>query len=207
MRRSFFIVQACIGLLCLVQACAVSTPDPPMTDKIVIYQVFTRLFGSDSCVNQPNADRAVNGCGTMADFTTKALTEIRSLGVTHIWYTGIIEHATQTDYTAYGICRDHPAIVKGKAGSVYAIKDYYDVDPDLATNVPSRMKEFQNLVARTHRAGLKVILCVGENLDQREAGQHFDVVKSQIENVLFIKACYGSDFGKVHALAVPALLH
>ena len=158
MRRSFFIVQACIGLLCLVQACAVSTPDPPMTEKIVIYQVFTRLFGSDSCVNQPNADRAVNGCGTMADFTTKALTEIRSLGVTHIWYTGIIEHATQTDYTAYGICRDHPAIVKGKAGSVYAIKDYYDVDPDLATNVPSRMKEFQNLVARTHRAGLKVIL-------------------------------------------------
>ena len=33
--------------------------------------------------------------------------------------------------------------------------------------------------------GLKVILCVGENLDEREAGRHFEVVKTQIENVLF----------------------
>ena len=129
-----------------------------MSDKIVIYQVFTRLFGSDKNVNQPNGDKAVNGCGTMADFTGKALGEIRALGATHIWYTGVIEHATQTDYTAFGISRDHPAIVKGKAGSAYAIKDYYDIDPDLATSVPARMKEFENLVARTHRAGLKVII-------------------------------------------------
>ncbi len=129
-----------------------------MTDKPVIYQVFTRLFGNDSTANQPNGDRVINGCGSMAAFTSKALGEIRGLGVTHIWYTGIIEHATQTDYSAYGIATDHPAIVKGKAGSVYAIKDYYDVDPDLATSVPARMKEFENLVARTHRAGLKVII-------------------------------------------------
>ena len=129
-----------------------------MTDKPVIYQVFTRLFGNDTTTNQPNGDRSQNGCGTMAAFTAKALGEIRQLGATHIWYTGIIEHATQTDYSAYGIERDHPAIVKGKAGSAYAIKDYYDIDPDLATSVPARMKEFENLVARTHRAGLKVII-------------------------------------------------
>lgn len=73
----------------------------------------------------------------MADFTTKALNEIRTLGATHIWYTGIIEHATQTNYTRYGIKPDHPAVVKGKAGSPYAIKDYYDVDPDLATSIPT----------------------------------------------------------------------
>lgn len=94
----------------------------------------------------------------MADFTAKALNEIRSLGATHIWYTGIIEHATQTDYRRYNISPDHPAVVKGKAGSPYAIKDYYDVDPDLAKDVPERMKEFENLVSRTHRAGLKVII-------------------------------------------------
>ncbi len=126
--------------------------------KPVIYQVFTRLFGNDTGVNAHNGDKAVNGCGTMADFTPKALRQIKELGVTHIWYTGIIEHATQTDYSAYGIPRDHSAIVKGKAGSAYAIKDYYDVDPDLATSIPARMKEFEALVARTHQAGLKMII-------------------------------------------------
>ena len=94
----------------------------------------------------------------MADFTTKALEEIKALGATHIWYTGLIEHATQTDYRRYGIRPDHPAVVKGKAGSPYAIKDYYDIDPDLATSVTERMKEFENLVKRTHKAGLKVIM-------------------------------------------------
>ena len=127
-------------------------------NKLIIYQVFTRLFGNDNnhCIN--NGSIAENGCGKMADFTAKALGEIKKLGVTHIWYTGIIEHATQTDYRRYNIQPDHPAIVKGKAGSPYAIKDYYDIDPDLAKDVPERMKEFENLVQRTHRSGLKVII-------------------------------------------------
>lgn len=129
-----------------------------MKEKIIIYQVFTRLFGSN--VSQPsnNGSKKQNGCGRMADFTAKALEEIKHLGATHIWYTGIIEHATQTDYSDYGIQTDHPQIVKGKAGSPYAIKDYYDIDPDLATKVELRMKEFENLVVRTHKAGLKMII-------------------------------------------------
>ena len=127
-------------------------------NKLIIYQVFTRLFGNNNnhCIN--NGSIAENGCGKMADFTAKALGEIKKLGATHIWYTGIIEHATQTDYRRYNIRPDHPAIVKGKAGSPYAIKDYYDVDPDLAKDVPERMREFENLVQRTHRSGLKVII-------------------------------------------------
>ena len=125
---------------------------------MIIYQVLTRLFGNDKTLLVPNGTKKQNGCGKMSDITTKALEEIRSLGVTHIWYTGIIEHATQTDYTAYGIIPDHPDVVKGKAGSAYAIKDYYDVDPDLAEKVPDRMNEFQNLVTRSHNAGLKVII-------------------------------------------------
>ena len=129
-----------------------------MKEKPVIYQVFTRLFGakSQSCI--PCGDKKRNGCGKMNDFTFKALASIKDLGVTHIWYTGIIEHATQTDYSSYGISKDHPAVVKGKAGSPYAIKDYYDVDPDLAEDVSRRMHEFENLVARTHKAGMKVII-------------------------------------------------
>lgn len=129
-----------------------------MSDKIIIYQVFTRLFGANSTHNVSNGSKIQNGCGRMADFTAKALSSIKDMGVTHVWYTGLIEHATKTDYSEYGIRRDHPAIVKGRAGSPYAIKDYYDIDPDLATNVEGRMKEFQNLVKRTHRAGLKLII-------------------------------------------------
>ena len=127
-------------------------------NKMIIYQVFTRLFGNNNNHCIYNGDISQNGCGKMADFTAKALGEIKKLGATHIWYTGIIEHASQTDYRRYNIRPDHPAIVKGKAGSPYAIKDYYDVDPDLATDVLGRMKEFENLVSRTHRAGLKVII-------------------------------------------------
>jgi glycosidase len=126
--------------------------------KFVIYQVLPRLFGNYTAANKHNGTLEENGCGKFNSFTTKALSEIKSLGVTHIWYTGIIAHATKTDYSPYGIMPCHPGIVKGQAGSPYAIKDYYDVDPDLAENVPNRMKEFENLVKRTHRVGLKVII-------------------------------------------------
>jgi glycosidase len=126
--------------------------------KIIIYQVLPRLFGNANNHCTCNGTIADNGCGKMADFTPHALAAIKKLGATHIWYTGIIEHATQTDYRRYNIAPDHPAMVKGKAGSPYAIKDYYDVDPDLAVDVAERMREFEALVQRTHRAGLKVII-------------------------------------------------
>ena len=148
---------------------------------MIIYQVLTRLFGNDKTQCVPNGTKAQNGCGKMSDFTLKALEEIRSLGATHIWYTGIIEHATQTDYTAYGIHLDNPDVVKGKAGSAYAIKDYYDVDPDLADKIPSRMKEFQNLVARSHKAGLKVIIDFVPNHVARQ--YHSDVCPQGTEDL------------------------
>ena len=126
--------------------------------KKIIYQVLPRLFGNgnEKCVK--NGSKRQNGCGKMANFTPLALQKIKELGANYIWCTGLIEHATQTDYTRYGIQPDHPAVVKGKAGSPYAIKDYYDVDPDLAMDVPGRMREFESLVERTHQAGLKMII-------------------------------------------------
>ena len=126
--------------------------------KFTIYQVLPRLFGNDNTTNKYNGSIDENGCGKFNSFTNKALKEIKNLGITHVWYTGIIEHATHTDYSSYGIRKDHPAVVKGKAGSPYAIKDYYDVDPDLAVNVENRMGEFENLVKRTHANDLKVII-------------------------------------------------
>ena len=126
--------------------------------KIIIYQVFTRLFGHRSNTPVVNGTIEENGCGKLNDFTPSALKKIRELGVTHIWYTGVIRHATMTDYSRYGIPRQHPAVVKGRAGSPYAITDYYDIDPDLAVDVERRMVEFEQLVTRTHRAGLKMII-------------------------------------------------
>ena len=129
-----------------------------MTEKITIYQVLPRLYGNTVANNIPGGDIHENGCGKLGDFTPEALKRIKDFGFTHIWYTGVLEHATQTDYTAYGIAKDHPAVVKGKAGSPYAIKDYYDICPDLASAPDKRMKEFEALVRRTHKAGLKMLI-------------------------------------------------
>ena len=126
--------------------------------KIIIYQIFTRLYGNSCQTRKPFGTIEENGCGKLNGFTPKVLKQIREMGVSHVWYTGIIRHATMTDYTQYGIPRQHPAVVKGRAGSPYAITDYYDVDPDLAVDVEKRMEEFEKLVSRTHRAGLKMII-------------------------------------------------
>ena len=128
------------------------------SSKIIIYQIFSRLYGNRCQARKPFGTIEENGCGKLNDFTPSVLKQIRELGVTHVWYTGVIRHATMTDYSQYGIPRQHPAVVKGRAGSPYAITDYYDIDPDLAVNVDKRMEEFEKLVSRTHRAGLKMII-------------------------------------------------
>lgn len=117
-----------------------------------------RLFANrnQNCV--PNGTIEQNGSGKMNDITSKVLRKIKDLGITHIWYTGIIEHSVQTDYSRYGIARDNKHVVKGKAGSPYAIKDYYDVDPDIAVDVNRRMEEFEALLVRTHDTGMRVIV-------------------------------------------------
>ena len=149
--------------------------------KFILYQVFPRLFGNTNANLIVNGSIEANGSGKFSAFTTKALNKIKELGITHIWYTGIIEHATQTAYTAYGTPRDHTSIVKGKAGSPYAIKDYYDVDPDLADNVEIRMKEFEDLIKRTHKAKMKVIIDFVPNHVSRE--YHSDTRPPYIEDL------------------------
>lgn len=136
--------------------------------KLVIYQVFTRTFGNKNSNRKPNGTLAENGVGKMNDFDDATLQQIKSLGVNTIWYTGVIRHATCTDYSAFGIPRQTPRVVKGKAGSPYAIADYYDIDPDIADNVAERMSEFEDLVKRTHKEGLKVIIDFVPNHVARE---------------------------------------
>ncbi len=125
---------------------------------MVAYQMMVRLFGNKTAVNKPYGTLAENGVGKFNDVNGLALRSLKDLGITHVWYTGVIEHAVLTDYSKFGIALDDADVVKGRAGSPYAIKDYYDVNPDLAVNVPDRMKEFEQLVERTHINGLKVLI-------------------------------------------------
>lgn len=140
------------------------TSDPFLLDegaadhKLMIYQLFVRVFSNTNTTNRPWGTIAENGVGKFNDITFEVLCKLRDFGHTHIWYTGILEHATMTSYAGYGIPMDDPRLVKGRAGSPYAVKDYFDVDPDLAVNVPNRMAEWQALLQRTHQAGLKVII-------------------------------------------------
>ena len=145
-----------------------------MNDKILIYQVLTRLYGNRNANRKENGTIEENGTGKFKDFNAKTLKHIREMGFSHIWFTGVIRHATQTDYTKYGIPAQHPAVVKGRAGSPYAICDYYDVDPDLAVKVDKRMEEFEAMIARAHKAGLKVIM---DFVPNHVARQYKSVVK------------------------------
>lgn len=129
-----------------------------MRRKFVIYQLLPRLFGNTNDVCIPNSFSDVNGCGKLADITPEVIKSIKELGCTHIWFTGILEHATQTDNSAIGIPPDPSTVVKGKAGSPYAIKDYYDIAPDLAINPERRIEEFTELAERCHSLNVKVLI-------------------------------------------------
>jgi glycosidase len=131
--------------------------------KTVVYQVFTRLFGNKNSKNIPWGTIEDNGVGKFNDVSDQALKEIKDLGVTHVWYTGVPHHAVIRDYTKYGISNDDPEVVKGRAGSPYAVKDYYNVNPDLAVNPANRLQEFEALIVRTHKAGLKLIIDIVPN--------------------------------------------
>lgn len=135
----------------------------PQSDKLVIYQIFTRLFGNSQTQNIPFGTLEQNGVGKFNDINDAALSSLVALGVTHIWLTGVPHHALVTDYTAYGISADDPDVIKGRAGSPYAVKDYYSVNPDLAVDPANRLAEFQALLARAHRHGLKVIIDIVPN--------------------------------------------
>ena len=167
MQRIFFVLLSCFVLMGCVKE-KERTNIKKMnsinqSNKKVVYQVFTRLFGNTNTTNKPWGTIRENGVGKFSDFTDKALQEIKDLGVTHIWYTGVPHHALVTDYTAFAISNDDPDVVKGRAGSPYAVKDYYNVNPDLADDPSNRLEEFRSLIERTHNAGLKLLIDIVPN--------------------------------------------
>ncbi|MFM7852153.1 MAG: alpha-amylase family protein, partial [Flammeovirgaceae bacterium] len=160
MQKSLFLLLSLSILACSTRNEKI--PDTPAmpgtTQKMVVYQMMTRLFANTDTTNKFYGSIEENGVGKMNNINEAALKGIKGLGVTHVWYTGIIEHALLTNYTQQNIALDNAEVVKGRAGSPYAIKDYYDVNPDLAVSVSNRIKEFEELVVRTHAQGMKVII-------------------------------------------------
>lgn len=155
--KNYFISSLLASLvLC---SCSDKTEEPlPSNEKMVVYQMIPRIYGNDNLTNKFAGTYAENGSGKMNDVTPEALASIKELGVTHVWYTGILQQGTKTDWSEYGVPRQNPDIIKGEAGSPYAISDYYGVNCELAVDPAKRMEEFEALVKRTHEAGMKVML-------------------------------------------------
>ncbi|MBY6094643.1 alpha-amylase family protein [Ferrimonas balearica] len=162
------LAAALVSTVGLTACSQTQAPQPQATvaepaSKAVVYQMFTRLFGNTETANVPWGTLEQNGVGKFNDITDQALEGIKELGVSHVWYTGVLHHAVVGDYSQYGISNDDPDVIKGLAGSPYAVKDYYSVNPDLAENPAERMAEFKALVERSHRHGLKAIIDIVPN--------------------------------------------
>lgn len=136
---------------------------PALPARPIIYQLLPRLYGNRQTPTRPWGTIEDNGVGRFADLDEGALAAIRELGASHVWYTGVLRHALIGDYTAWGIPLDDPDVVKGRAGSPYAIADYFDVNPDLALDPGQRLEEFRALIRRSHAAGLRVIIDIVPN--------------------------------------------
>jgi glycosidase len=138
--------------------------------RVRIYQLFVRLFGNTNETRKQNGTLAENGSGRFLDINEAALSSLRQMGFTHIWLTGVLQQATATDYSELGQPADDTDLLKGLAGSPYAIKDYFDVCPDYAQNPAYRLKEFKDLIQRLHAHGLKAIIDLVPNHVARSYG-------------------------------------
>jgi glycosidase len=178
-----------LAALCLLLGCHHSadvrpSPDAGAPVEVImtprIYQLFVRTFGNVNLTNQYDGDIKTNGCGKFEDINEAALNRLKDLGATHLWLTGVLRQATLTDYSAVDarLTPDDPDIVKGRAGSPYAIRDYFDVSPDYARDPVHRLEEFQALVRRIHTHGMKAVI----DLVPNHVGRSYrSVVKPQLD--------------------------
>jgi glycosidase len=153
-------------------------------ERIRVYQLLPRLFGNTNPTRKPNGTLAENGCGRFSDIDNTALAAIRDLGITHVWLTGVLQQATASDYSEIGAPADDPDLLKGLAGSPYAIKDYFDVSPDYADEPAQRLEEFRALLDRVHQLGMRAVIdfvpnhvarCYGSDvLPELSFGRHDD---------------------------------
>jgi glycosidase len=142
-----------------------------------IYQLFLRQFSNTNETRQPNGTLAQNGCGRFADLDDRALAALQELGVTELWLHGILRQASATDYSAVGLPADDPDLLKGLAGSPYAVRDVCDVSPDYAVDPARRREEFQDLLVRIHSRGMRVVI---DFVPNHVARSHHSVVRPDL---------------------------
>ena len=188
-RRRYWVPVLIIRLLLpllLLPQCLLAEPAP---ERVRIYQVFVRTFGNTNETRKANGSLQENGSGKFAGFNAAAIAEIKAMGFTHVWLTGVLQQATATDYSAAGQPADDPDLLKGLAGSPYAVRDYFDVCPDYATDPAKRLEEFKSLVARFHEANLKVLIDLVPNHVARsyhsDIKPDFDFGKNDKRDVFF----------------------
>ena len=162
------------------------------TDKLTIYQMMFHLWGNKNTTNKFNGSAEENGVTKFKDVNDLAIQKLKQFGYSHLYMTGLLEHATMEDFTAIGIQKDHPDVVKGRCGSPYAVKDYYDVNPFFASNPVKRIEEFESMVGRVHRNGLKIVMDFVPNHVARY--YHSDMKPTTIKD-------FGEDDDKTKAFA------
>jgi glycosidase len=126
--------------------------------KFVVYQMMFHLWGNQNQEVLENGSLQQNGVTKFKDVSSNALKALKKKGFTHLYATGLLEHATMEDMSKYGSPIDHPDVVKGRSGSPFAIKDYFDVNPFFADQPENRLEEFQLMLDRIHQEGLKLII-------------------------------------------------
>jgi glycosidase len=151
-------------------------------ERVRIYQLMPRLFSNTNARRKPNGTLMENGVGKFNDLTARALAAIKEMNFTHAWLTGILSHATSTNYSEFGLPADQPDLLKGLAGSPYAVRDYFDVCPDYAMDPTERLVEFGSLIGRAHAAGLRVII---DFIPNHVARSYFSNVRPSL--------CFGRD--------------
>ena len=147
-------------------------------DRVRIYQLLPRLFGNINETRKPNGTIQENGVGKFADLNEKALRALRGMGFTHLWLTGILAQASASDYRACGLPADDPDLLKGLAGSPYAIKDLFDLCPDYALDPANRRAEFVALLERIHAHGLRALIDFAPN---HVARSHRSTIRPDLE--------------------------
>ncbi len=170
-RQKIILASVISALICALSLLGCSSSGSNGEDNInnnapkrpVIYQLVVRYFSNISTTNAKDGDVATNGVGKFDDINEAAIESLKNMGITHIWLTGVLRQATSTAYPGYNIPADDPDILKGKAGSFYAVKDYYDVCPDYAKDPAKRLDEFKALINRIHAAGLRAIIDIVPN--------------------------------------------
>ncbi len=144
----------------------------------ILYQLVVRHFGNHDGANVTDGTLEENGVGTFADIDDRALSRLGDMGITHVYLTGVLRQATRTDWSEIGLPPDDPDILKGRAGSFFAVRDYFDVCPDYAEDPAERLAEFDALLDRIRDAGLRSLIDLVPNHVARSYGS---VVRPELD--------------------------